>query len=63
MRGKRPSVTDGKGRYVLMRTNHVAMHDTNRKQRFQTHVKRPLLFDPNILGCIVANQQAFRNRN
>jgi hypothetical protein len=35
----------------------------NWKQRFQTLAKRSLLFDPDILGSVVANQQAFSNRN
>jgi hypothetical protein len=56
-------VKGGKGRYVFIRTNHAAPRDANRKQRFRTPVKRSLPFDPDILGCVVANQQAFRNRN
>ena len=63
MREKRPSVKGGKGRYVFIRTNHVAQRAANRKQRFRTPIKRPLLLDSNILGCVVANQQAFGNRN
>jgi hypothetical protein len=56
-------VKDGKGRYVFIRTNHIAQRDANRKQRFQTLAKRSLLFDPDILGSVVVNQQAFSNRN
>jgi hypothetical protein len=63
MREKRPSVKGGKGRCVFIRTNHVAQRDANRKQRLRTPIKRPLLFDSDIFGCVVANQQAFRNRN
>jgi len=63
MREKRPSVKGGKGRYVFIRTNHIARRDANRKQRFRTRIKRSLLFDPDILGCVVANRQAFHNRN
>ncbi len=63
MRGKRPSVKGGKGRYVFIRTNHATQRAANRKQRFRTPIKRPLLLDSNILGCVVANQKAFRNRN
>ncbi len=63
MREKRPSVKGGKGRYVFIRTNHATQRAANRKQRFRTPIKRPLLLDSNILGCVVANQKAFRNRN
>ncbi len=63
MREKRPSVKGGKGRYVFIRTNHATQRTANRKQRFRTPIKRPLLLDSNILGCVVANQKPFRNRN
>jgi hypothetical protein len=56
-------VKGGKGHYVFIRTNHIAQHVANRKQRFQTLAKRSLLFDPDILGSVAANQQAFHNRN
>jgi hypothetical protein len=63
MREERPSVKGGKGRYVFIRTNHSAQRAANRKQRFRIHITHSLLFDSDILGCVVANQQAFRNRN
>jgi hypothetical protein len=63
MREKRPSVKDGKGRYVFIRMNHIVQRDATRTQRFPTPIQRPLLFDPDIPGCVVANKQAFGNRN
>ena len=63
MREQRPSVKGGKERYVFVRTNHVAQRDANRKQRFRPTIKRLLLFDSDILGRVVINQQAFGNRN
>ena len=35
----------------------------NRKKRFRNPDKQPLPFDPDIVGRVVASQQAFRNRN
>ena len=60
---KRPSVKGGKGRYVFIGTNHSAKRAANRKQGFPPTVKQLLPFDPDILRCAIANQQAFGNRN
>ena len=60
---KRPSVKGGKGRYVFTRTNHIAQPPQTGNNASEPLSSDPCCSIPTFLGCVVANQQAFGNRN